>query len=114
VQREIQSAQETMQSLQEHLRAALLANSTRDAIGHSSAAQQAAVEIAARLEEATSGQDESPEPLLEAAQLALNHAIENGERVAIATNIDEMRARVIDLKTQADYADAYIRAWLAD
>jgi hypothetical protein len=114
VRREIQAVQEIMQTLQEHLRSALLANSTRDAVGHASAAQQASVDIAARLENQTSGHDESGNRLLEAAQLALNHAIENGERVALASNIDEMRARVIDLKTQVDYADAYLRAWSGD
>jgi hypothetical protein len=112
VDRQIEAIAPTVESLHEHLRAALLANTTRDAVGHAGAAQEAALVILRSLEKAGEGESRDRGRLLDNARLAMNTAIENSERIALATNIDEMRGRLLDVKTQIDYADAYLRAWL--
>ena len=112
----IQETQQTMEALHDHLRAALLSQNTRDAIGHSGAVQEASAVVLRQLDQALSharDRDAGPSGIhrtvVQAAQRAMSQAIENGERVAIGSNIDEMRDRLIDVKTQIDYADAYLR-----
>lgn len=109
-----------MEALQGHLRAALLANNTRDAARHAEAVQAASAVAHRQLEDALAqaggpldGEGRKGHSnLLRAAVRAMNDAIERGERVALGSNIDEMRSRLIDVKTEIDYADAYLRAAL--
>jgi hypothetical protein len=117
--RDIQETQQTMEALHEHLRAALLANNTRDAIGHAGAVQEASAVVLRHIERAL-GSDEGGDGggrdvdsnLVRAAQTAMSRAVDNGQRVALGTNIDQMRDRLIDVKTEVDYADAYLRVAL--
>lgn len=114
--RRIQDTQNTMEALHEHMRAALLSQNTRDAIGHAGAVQEASAMVLHQLENsqkegstgAFGGRDIDP-AIVRSAIRAMNLAIENSERVALGSNIDEMRDRLIDVKTQIDYADAYLR-----
>jgi hypothetical protein len=119
VYRDLQDTQLTMEALHAHLRAALLANNTRDAIGHAGAAQEAAAVVLRKLEQALRSSDnrgsalrDANPDMLRAAHSSMSIAVEAGERVALGTNIDQMRDRLIDFKTQVDYADAYLRVSL--
>jgi hypothetical protein len=57
-------------------------------------------------------QDQSTKNLLKAAERALSLAWDKGEKVSLGTNVSEMRARLLDVKTYVDFANAYISAAL--
>lgn len=118
--REIREVQSTVDALLTHVRDALLATSTRDMVEHNGRAQVSAVSAKEELDKLLGGQgndDETPfgEPRVEsrfvhAANRALSVAISEAEKIALGVDLESMRARVIDFKTRADYADAYLRA----
>lgn len=118
--RELRETQRAMEALQGHMRAALLANNTRDASRHAEAVQAASAVAHRQLEGALAGGGGPSDgegrsgysDFLRAAVRAMSDAIERSERVALGSNIDEMRSRLIDVKTEIDYADAYLRAAL--
>lgn len=117
--REIRAVQSTVEALQSHIRDALLSTSTRDMIEHSGRAHVSAVaakEELDRLLDSGYAEDESSfgEPRVDrrfvnAANRVLSIVITEAEKVALGVDIDSMRARLIDFKTPADYADAYLR-----
>ncbi|HEX6508670.1 MAG TPA: hypothetical protein VF221_13660 [Chloroflexota bacterium] len=120
--REIQEIQPVMETVQSHLREALLAGNTRDMIERSDQAQAAAAVAKEQMDRLLgSGQAAVPstfiEPktevrFLDASNRALSMALEEAEKVALGTDVDGMRARVIGFKTRTDFADAYLRATL--
>ena len=118
--RRLREIQLTVGALQKHLRAALLANNTRDAIGHSGAVHESSAAVLRQIETALRSVDSDPEPadrqvdanLMRAAARSMSLAVENCERVALGSTVDEMRDRLVDVKTQIDYADAFLQASL--
>ena len=64
-----------------------------------------------RLKAALSQVDEgdADHRFLQAAVSCLTHAWNNAEKVGLGSSTSEMRARLIDFKTPADYAAAYLR-----
>jgi hypothetical protein len=111
--REIRAAAGTMDAIQAHLRRAILAEDTREIGTEASAAQALTIEMLDRLKAASANAGDRPDAnpaLVDAAMSTLNMAWQNGERVAIGSNVTEFRAAVIDFKTCVDYARAYLRA----
>ena len=118
--REIREVQSTIDSLQTHLRDALISTSTRDMVEHNGRAQVSAVAAKEVLDRLLSGRGVDGETafgepriearFVEAADRSLGRAITEAESLALGVDVDSMRARVVDFKTQADYADAYLRA----
>jgi uncharacterized membrane protein YccC len=117
VYRRVREIQLTVDALQKHIRQALLATNTREAVTHLGAVQQACATVLRQLENAlhergpdADSKDRDVHPgIIQAASRSMNLAVENCERVALGTNIDEMRDRLVDVKTQIDYVDAYLR-----
>jgi hypothetical protein len=120
VYRKVREIQLTVGTLQKHVRVALLATNTRDAIQHLGAVQQTSAAVLRQLEDALRERGSDAESrdrnvqagVVQAAGRSMSLAVENCQRVALGTNIDEMRERLVDVKTQIDYADAYLRVSL--
>lgn len=117
--REIRAVQSTVEALQAHVRDALLSTSTREMLEHTGRAHVSAVASKEALDRLLDGSDRSAEAsfgdphvnprYVDAANRALGNVITDAEKVALGVDVDSMRARLIDFKTQADYADAYLR-----
>jgi hypothetical protein len=120
VYRQIREVQSIVETLQSHLRDALPSTSTRDMVEHAGRAQVSAVAAKQELDSLVSGEDEDTsssfgEPRIDstyvdAANRSLSIAITEAEKLALGLDVDSMRARMIDFKTRADFADAYLRA----
>jgi hypothetical protein len=113
-----------METVQSHLRQALLSTTTRDMTEHSDQAQ-AAADLAMQQLDGVVGNDEDAMPsafgepkverrFVDAAVNALSIAVTEAEKVALAADVDGMRARLVDFKTRVDFADAFLRASLGD
>jgi hypothetical protein len=117
--REIRAVQSIVEALQSHIGDALRATSTRDMIEHAGRAHVSAVAAKEELdrllgsgyqESETSFGDPHVDPrYVDAANRALSVVITEAEKIALGVDVDSMRARLIDFKTRADYADAYLR-----
>jgi hypothetical protein len=117
--REIRAVQSTVEALQSHIGDALLSTSTRDMIEHTGRAHVSAVAAKEELDrllgsrptedESSFGEPRVDPRFVEAANRALSTVITEAEKVALGIDIESMRARLIDFKTRADYADAYLR-----
>jgi len=114
--REIRDAQHIMESILNHVRTAILAENTRDMNEYAGAAQAGIVRVKQRLvginDEGDGGGPHVDRHFLETAVTALERAFAQAEHVAMAVNTGEMRAYLVDFKTYADHADAYLRAAL--
>ena len=120
--REIREVQSTLEALQSHIRDALLSTSTREMVEHNGRAQVSAVAAYEQIDTTLNGRrleyaSDFGEPRVDkrfvgAAQRALSEAISEAEKIALGTDVEGMRARVIDFKTRADFVDAYLRAAL--
>lgn len=118
--REIREVQSVVETLQTHIRDALLSTSTRDMVEHAGRAQVAAVAATEELANLLGGsQANDPnafgEPRIDArfvraASHSLSTAITEAEKVGLGADIDGMRARLIEFKTCTDFADAYLRS----
>jgi hypothetical protein len=118
--REIREVQSTVEALQTHVRDALLSTSTRDMVEHTGRAQVSAVAAKEELDRLLDGHDaDDPssfgEPRVEsrfvdAANRSLGVAITEAEKLTLGVDVDSMRARLVDFKTLADFADAYLQA----
>jgi hypothetical protein len=113
--RTLQGIRDRMVPLQQELNAACLAEST-EAIGrHATTAMAIVDEVLETLRRggtADDGGDRVDRNLLQAAQRALAQAWESAEKVSLGTSAQEMRARALDFKTLADFANAYVSAAL--
>jgi hypothetical protein len=109
--RATREVEDKLDVLERHLRAALLADDTRTISGETAAAQALTVEILDRLKAALAHGDEADPDhrFVRSAVSCLSDAWNNAEKVGLGTNAAEMRARLIDFKTPADYAAAYVR-----
>lgn len=117
--REIRAVQSIVEELQSHIRDALLSTSTRDMIEHTGRAHVSAVAAKEELDRVlddryTEGESSFGEPrvdrrYVDAANRSLSVVITEAEKVALGTDAESMRARLIDFKSHADYADAYLR-----
>jgi CO dehydrogenase/acetyl-CoA synthase delta subunit len=115
--RTVQEIRDTMADLEQTLRDGLLADSTRVM---SEKATEAMAIVDGMLQALRDGasvgggdrQDHSTENLLKAAERALTFAWNRGEKVALGTSTEDMRARILDFKTYADFANAYVSAAL--
>ena len=117
--REIRAVQSTVEELQSHIRDALLATTTREMIEHSGRAHVSATAAKEELDRllAPLYRDEHPsfgDPhvdrrYVDAANRKLSVVITEAEKVALGVDVESMRTRLIDFKTCADYADAYLR-----
>jgi hypothetical protein len=120
--RRAHNARDRMQDLQIRLRSGLLADTTRDMSAYSGDAQTLINELLTALRETlaergTSAQENSDEVKIErrfidAAANSLNLAWASAEDVGAGTDIAEMRARLLEVKTHADFAHAYLNAAL--
>lgn len=120
--REIRNVQSMVEALQAHVRDALLSTATRDMVEHAGRAQVSAAAAKEGLDSVLAGQADGAansmgEPRVEArfvhaANRSLSIAITEAEKVALGVDVDSMRARLIDFKSRADFADAYLRAAL--
>jgi hypothetical protein len=97
--------------LENHLRAALLADDTRTISAETAAAQAITVEVLDRLKAVVSaaGEDAPDHHYIQSAINCLTHAWSNAEKVGLGSSVREMRERVIDFKTPVDYASAYLQ-----
>lgn len=106
-----------MVNLQQALRSALLADSTDDMSRHASEAMAFVDEMLQSLRSDRGGSDtgrsdQADPTLLRSAEHALTQAWDRAEKVSLATSLSGMRERLLDFKTLADFADAYISAAL--
>ena len=118
--REIQRVRDDMERVQAPLRSAILAEDTREMTRYAGDAQSAANQLLRAIEEA--GKSEDPvesltearveRSFVDAAAGALSKAVVDGERVAVGTNVTEMRDRLLGFKTHVDFAHAYVLAAL--
>ncbi len=110
--REIRACGPKLDELDSQLRTALLAEDTRQIGTAATTAQALALELLRTLkEQSDSGSDSDVNPAFVAAAISsLNRAWQHAESVALGTNATEMRAHVVDFKTSADFARAYLRA----
>jgi hypothetical protein len=117
--REIRAVQSIVEALQSHIGDSLLSTSTRDMIEHTGRAHVSALAAKDQLDrlldrqytedESSFGEPRVDRRFVDAANRALSVVITEAEKVALGTDIESMRARLIDFKTRADYADAYLR-----
>ena len=115
--RDVQSIRDTMLNLDRTVRAGILADSTRDMSARASEGMAMVDQVLQTLRTTlNTGSTESDlkveRPLLEAAQRALDHAWSRAERVARGNSASEMREYLVDFKTWADFATAYLSAAL--
>lgn len=113
--RTLQGARDRMVPLQRALQSAVLADSTEDMGRHATEAMAIVDEVLERLRAGGSGEavdrtDAQDRSLAQAAERALTQAWDRAEKVSLATSVSDMRARVLDFKTFADFADAYLTA----
>jgi hypothetical protein len=109
--RAVHEMDEKLDELERHTRAAILAGDTRTVSAEAAAAQAITVELLDRLKHVLASGDERDvdRRFVEAAISCLAHAWNNVEKVGLGTNVNEMRARLLDFKTPVDYAIAYLR-----
>jgi CO dehydrogenase/acetyl-CoA synthase delta subunit len=115
--RTAQGIRENMVDLEQTLRQGLLSGTTQDI---SDSATRAMALVDGMLQALRSGfevgggdrQDHSTQNLLKAAERALTLAWDRGEKVSLGTSANEMRERLLDFKTYADFANAYVSAAL--
>lgn len=117
--REIREVQSMVDVLLTHVRDALLATSTRDMVEHNGRAHTSAVSAKEQIDrilsrEGDDGGTSFGEPrvesrFVEAANRQLSAAISEAEKIELGVDLESMRERVIDFKTRADYAGAYLR-----
>jgi hypothetical protein len=117
--REIRAVQSIVEALQSHIGDSLLSTSTRDMIEHTGRAHVSALAAKDQLDllldrhytedESSFGEPRVDRRFVDAANRALSVVITEAEKVALGTDIESMRARLIDFKTRADYANAYLR-----
>lgn len=120
--REIRHIRDSMDQVHRPLREAILANDTREMTLLGGRAQAAADELVRRLDEASQRRDNSIEGassgqriervFVQAAISALERAVAQAQRIGLATNVAELRASLLEVKTHGDFADAYLRAAL--
>ncbi|MGH2447293.1 MAG: hypothetical protein ACRDFS_01620 [Chloroflexota bacterium] len=113
--RQIQEAQRRMTDLEEQLRSGILATEIRDMAAYAGNAHAIAEDVKydldAALNEGEIG-EQSEQQFVQAALDSTRDAILAAQKVALGTTIDEVRAWMLDFKTHADYADAYLHAAL--
>lgn len=112
--RQVQHVQERIPDLRRHTHNAILGNDTRQMTREAGAAQVLADELARELGRGMAAPDEFGESranrdYVQAAQNSFIMAINQAERVGLATNVDELRSVLLDFLTHVDLADAYTR-----
>jgi hypothetical protein len=102
-----------IEGVQRSVRAAILADSTRDISGLSGEAMAQIDALLFSLKNLPATDSNGVEPaLVRAAQRALEQAWTYSERVGLGSSVPEMRAALVDCKTFVDYAEAYAAASL--
>jgi hypothetical protein len=117
--REIRAVQSIVETLQSHIRDALLSTSTRDMVDHAGRAHVSAAAAKEELDrvldgrfteaESSFGEPRVDRRYAEVANRVLSVLITEAEKIALGVDVESMRARLIDFKTRADYADVYLR-----
>jgi hypothetical protein len=114
--RQLQQVRDKMDLVHQPLRNAILADSTRDMSLYLGQAQAAADETLNRLQgtvnAGVAGLSDEDGALLRAAERALDLALDAAGKVALGNNVREMRDRLLEFKTQVDFAEAYVCAAL--
>ena len=113
--RQLQEVMRRLPDMQEKIRASLLSDNIREMTTLADEAHAIAEDVKFDLDHLLNNSDGSEEGERRFAQAALDSlqsAILNAQKVALATNVNETRARVLEFKTRADYADAYLHAAL--
>jgi hypothetical protein len=124
IYRDVQQAVHSMDRIHAPLRQAILADSTQEMAERGRQAQAAVDQLLGLLEEALQSNSSSPEAFtsegrvervfVQAAVSALQQAGTQAQRLLLGTDISSVRAGLLDFKTQADFADVYLRAALGD
>jgi hypothetical protein len=117
IYRRVQTVRDSMDELQSALHDAILSDNTRDMSARAEDAQaitdRLLRDLGNAIGQAWSGQSERVQrSFVEAAISSLRIAWADAEKVGLGTSVAEMRARLLDFKTQADYAAAYLRGAL--
>jgi hypothetical protein len=113
--RDLEDFQRRMNDLLSLLRSAILATDTREMGKYAGSAHGMAEDMKRDLDglrEAASEGNRWQQAMAGAAGNALRDGILSAQKVGLATNVEEMRAYVLDFKTSADFAAAYLRASL--
>ena len=121
---DVRQAVRRMDRIHAPLRQAILADSTPQMAEWGTQAQTALNQLLGLLEEALQSNIDSPETLtsegqvervlVQAAVSALQRAGTQAQRLFLGTDVSSVRAGLLDFKTQADFADAYLRAAIGD
>src|SRR5947209_8007143 len=116
--REIRAVQSTVEELQVHIRDALLATTTREMVEHAGRAHVSAAAAKEELDrlldplyrdDTSFGEPKVDRTYVGAANRRLSVVITEAEKIALGVDTESMRARLVDFKSCADYADAYLR-----
>jgi hypothetical protein len=119
--RQLHEVRDRMQDLQRHLRSAILADTTEEMTRYGGDAQSLADGLLGSLRDILSqgppgsgarGEKQVEWRSVDAAANSLNLAWGSAERIALGTNVSEMRAYLVDMKTHTDFAEAYVHAAL--
>lgn len=112
--RQVQQVLDRMSPLQNELRAGILGDSTQEMSTRGTMAMAIIDEMIETLRRANrpdeAGQPEVNTTLVDAARRALNLSWARVEAIALGTNTSVMRQALLDSKTYADLAAAYIAA----
>jgi len=114
--REVRDAARRLDEADQYLRAALLGGDTRLIGSEATRAQAVIVEVLDRLNSSVQdSQEHDVNPQFAQAAIAeLNLAWVNAEKVGLGTSPEDMKGIVLDIKTNVDFARAYLRASLGD
>lgn len=105
--RQYQELQDQATRMLAALRNALLADETRDATLYSGEAQSIALDIQSTLQELAGDRHEV---LRRSTLTAVQNAVLEAQKVGLGTSVDTMRPYLVDFKTYADFAYAYLTA----
>jgi hypothetical protein len=116
--RDVQHLIDRMNDVQGHLRVAILSDTTRDMTARSGQAQTLIDTLLQEVDDALkvgssgleSRERRGERVMTQAARDALVDSMNGAEKVGLAENAQDMRARLLDFKTHVDFADAYLRA----
>lgn len=119
IYRQLQELSQQMDRLLECVRSGILADTTSEMSTFAGEARTLADQMIQALDNALSATD-SEDPIdgsaerlyASATRAALDDAVNTGEMVDLGASAPEMRERLVDLKTNVDFAAAYLRVAL--
>jgi hypothetical protein len=113
--RRIERVWQRMEDLQGQLRSAILAETTQEMESPAGVAHAESIDLEDQLEslpEELRNHDNGRSVSLQTALVCVEHAIVSAQKIALATNVTEMRAYLLEFATHVNFADAYLQAAL--